>query len=157
MKNKTNAMRYLDKLNIKYEVIEYKISDGEVAGTNVANKIGYPFKTVYKTLVGRGKDIFVIIIPVDKEVNLKKLAKEIGEKKVQMVAVKELLGLTGYIRGGCSPFAMKKKYPTYIQKDIMNEDFILVSAGKIGIQLKIDIDDFLKASGAKIVNVIAED
>ncbi len=153
MKNKTNAMRYLDSLGIDYEVIEYKVTDKEVDGISVSKKIGYPMEVVYKTLVSRGTDIFVTVVPVNKEINMKKLAKEVGDKKVQMVAVKELLGLTGYIRGGCSPFAMKKKYKTYVQEDIMLQDFILVSAGKIGVQIKLNTQDFLKASEAKVIDV----
>ncbi len=154
MKNKTNAMRYLDNLKIDYEIIEYKTDDGKIDGISVANKVGYVVENVYKTLVGRGENIFVTLVPVDKEVDLKKLAKAVGYKKVQMVAVKELLGLTGYIRGGCSPFAMKKKYPIYIQKDILDKEFILVSAGKIGMQIKLSVEDFLKSSEAKIVDVV---
>ncbi len=150
---KTNAMRYLDSLGISYEVIEYKITDGDVAGVNVAKKVGQAVENVYKTLVSRGKNIFVTIVPVDKEINLKKLAKAVGDKKVQMLAVKELLPCTGYVRGGCSPFAMKKTYPTYVQEDILLREFVLVSGGKIGIQLKLSVDDFLRASGATIVDV----
>ncbi len=154
MKNKTNAMRYLDRLNIDYEIIEYSVDDGEIAGVSVAKKIGYPVENVYKTLVSRGRDIFIIVLPVDKEVNLKKLAKQVGDKKLQMVAVKELLPLTGYVRGGCSPFAMKKKYKTYVQEDILLQDFILVSAGKIGMQIKIAREDFIRAAEANLVNVV---
>ncbi len=154
MKNKTNAMRYLDKLHILYEVIEYKTEDGQIDGISVANKIGYDMKNVYKTLVSRGKDIVVVVIPVHKEVNLKKLAKQVGDKKIQMVSVKELFGLTGYIRGGCSPFAMKKKYPIVVQENILAQDFILVSGGKIGVQIKIAKEDFLKVTNAKIVDVV---
>lgn len=151
--NKTNAMRYLDALGVSYEVLEYQVKDGEISGVAVAKKIGYPPENIYKTLVSRGDDIYVVVLASNQEVNLKKLAKHTGSKKVHLVAVKELLGLTGYIRGGCSPFAMKKEYPIYVQEDIILEEYVIVSAGKIGLQIKIPVDDFLKASKAKVVDV----
>ncbi len=154
--NKTNAMRYLDKLAIPYEVITYSSGDGKIDGISVADKVGEPVENVYKTLVCRGSSEFVVVLPVHKEVHLKKLAKVSGNKKVQMIAVKELLPLTGYVRGGCSPFAMKKEYPIYVQEDIILCEYVLVSAGKIGMQVKLSAEDFLRASKAKVVDVTME-
>ncbi len=153
---KTNAMRFLDKLNINYEILTYNISDGKIDGISVAEKIAEPVDIVYKTLVLKGKNIFVVILPVNREINLKTMAKVVDEKKVQMIAVKEIFTLTGYVRGGCSPFAMKKKYPLYIQDDILNQDYIIVSGGQKGIQIKMKTADFLKASEAKLVDVTAQ-
>ncbi len=154
--NKTNAMRYLENEGIPYEVISYSSSDGKIDGVSVADKVGESVECVYKTLVCRGDDVFVVVLPVHREVNLKKLAKVSGNKKVQMIAVKELLPLTGYVRGGCSPFAMKKDYPTYVQEDILINDYVLVSAGKIGVQVKLSAEDFVNASKAEVVDICAE-
>ncbi len=153
---KTNAMRYLEKLKIPYEVFDYESKDGKIDGVSVAGKLGVSVDVVYKTLVLKGENIFVCIVPVEKEIDLKLMAKAASEKKVQMIPVKDITKLTGYVRGGCSPFAMKKAYPTYIQEDIKNQDYIMVSAGKIGLQMKLSVDDFLKASNAKVVDVIVK-
>ncbi len=150
---KTNAMRFLDKLEIEYEILTYDIADGKIDGESVARKISAPVDIVYKTLVLKGESYFVVIVPVNKEINLKTMAKTVGTKKVQMIAVKDLLPLTGYVRGGCSPFAMKKNYPCYIQDDILKQEVIIVSAGQKGLQVKLKVQDFLKASNAKLVNI----
>ena len=153
---KTNAMRFLDDLDINYDILEYNASDGKIDGISVAEKIGYSLDMVYKTLVLKGENIFVCIVPVQEEIDLKAMAKAIKEKKVEMIHVKDILTLTGYVRGGCSPFAMKKKYPTYIQEDIILQDEIIVSGGKIGMQIKLKVKNFLKASEAQIVDVICK-
>ncbi|ERJ84780.1 YbaK/EbsC protein [Peptostreptococcaceae bacterium oral taxon 113 str. W5053] len=153
---KTNAMRFLDDLDINYDILEYNASDGKIDGISVAEKIGYSLDMVYKTLVLKGENIFVCIVPVQEEIDLKAMAKAIKEKKVEMIHVKDILTLTGYVRGGCSPFAMKKKYPTYIQEDIILQDEIIVSGGKIGMQIKLKVEDFLKVSEAQIVDVISK-
>ena len=146
---KTNAMRFLDDLDINYDILEYNASDGKIDGISVAEKIGHSVDMVYKTLVLKGENIFVCMVPVQEEIDLKAMAKVIKEKKVEMIHVKDILTLTGYVRGGCSPFAMKKKYPTYIQEDIILQDEIIVSGGKIGIQIKLKVEDFLKVSEAQ--------
>ena len=138
--NKTNAMRILDKAGISYEVKEYAVDESDLSGTHIASEVGMPFESVFKTLVARGDKtgIIVMCIPVDKELDLKKTAKISGNKKVEMVQVKELLGLTGYIRGGCSPVGMKKKYPTFIEESCLLQEIIAVSAGVRGAQILID-------------------
>ncbi|SCK03087.1 Cys-tRNA(Pro)/Cys-tRNA(Cys) deacylase ybaK [uncultured Clostridium sp.] len=151
---KTNAMRILDKNKIKYDVIEYDISDGKIDGVSVAEKTNQDVKEVYKTLVTQGntKSIYVFVIPVNEELNLKKAAKVCGEKKVDMIHVNELLKLTGYIRGGCSPVGMKKLYKTFIHKDAEVLERICVSGGKKGLQVKLSPQD-LKES----INAVFED
>ncbi len=153
---KTNAMRFLDDLDINYDILEYNASDGKIDGISVAEKIGHSVDMVYKTLVLKGENIFVCMVPVQEEIDLKAMAKVIKEKKVEMIHVKDILTLTGYVRGGCSPFAMKKKYPTYIQEDIILQDEIIVSGGKIGMQIKLKVEDFLKVSEAQVVDVISK-
>jgi len=153
---KTNAMRFLDDLDINYDILEYNASDGKIDGISVAEKIGHSVDMVYKTLVLKGENIFVCMVPVQEEIDLKAMAKVIKEKKVEMIHVKDISTLTGYVRGGCSPFAMKKKYPTYIQEDIILQDEIIVSGGKIGIQIKLKVEDFLKVSEAQVVDVISK-
>ena len=149
-------MRFLDDLDINYDILEYNASDGKIDGISVAEKIGHSVDMVYKTLVLKGENIFVCMVPVQEEIDLKAMAKVIKEKKVEMIHVKDILTLTGYVRGGCSPFAMKKKYPTYIQEDIILQDEIIVSGGKIGIQIKLKVEDFLKVSEAQVVDVISK-
>lgn len=136
---KTNAARMLEKGNIHYELLHYNVEDGKVDGVSVAAKIGFPAGLVYKTLVavGSSKLAYVFVIPVAEELDLKKAAKAAGEKKIEMVPVKEILALTGYVRGGCSPVGMKKPFPTFISAEAQQVPEIIVSAGKIGMQLKL--------------------
>lgn len=136
---KTNAMRILDMENISYDTYNYDSKDGLVDGVSVAKKIGKDVKEVYKTLVGQGKEqIYVFIIPVDKELDLKKAAAVTGEKKIELVHVKDIMKLTGYIRGGCSPIGMKKLYPSFIQEESLELENMVVSAGKIGLQIQLN-------------------
>lgn len=137
---KTNAMRQLDKAKIKYEALAYEVDESDLSGMHIVSQINIPAPQVFKTLVARGekKGICVFCIPVDKEVDLKKAAIAAGEKRVELVAVKELLGLTGYIRGGCSPVGMKKKFPTFIEESALSFETITVSAGVRGCQLLLD-------------------
>lgn len=136
---KTNAVRILEQKNIKYTMLTYESKDGKIDGIAVAQKIGKNPNQVYKTLVTRGisQTIYVFVIPVNKELDLKKAAHAAKEKKVEMIGVKELLPLTGYIRGGCSPIGMKKLYPTFIEQKSKSIDNMIVSGGKIGIQIQI--------------------
>ncbi|NLY46088.1 MAG: Cys-tRNA(Pro) deacylase [Tissierella sp.] len=145
--SKTNAMRILDQLKIEYNSYSYKNDDGKIDGISVANKIGKDPKNVYKTLVAEGysKDIYVFVIPVAEELDLKKAAKAAGEKNVHMIHVNDILKLTGYIRGGCSPIGMKKTYRTFIDSNASNIDNIIVSAGKIGVQVELVVDDLVRA------------
>lgn len=154
---KTNAIRLIEQKKIAHETFEYTTEDGAaVDGVTVATKIGQPVENVYKTLIataGKGK-YFVFVIPVAAELNLKAAAKVVGEKKVEMIAVKELLGLTGYVRGGCSPIGMKKLFPTYIEQEAQALEYIIVSAGKIGMQMKLAPQDLAQAANAKFAELI---
>lgn len=136
---KTNAMRLLDKAHLSYKTAEYEVDENDLSGTHIADEVGMEYESVFKTLVARGDKtgIIVLCIPVHRELDLKKAAKVSGNKKVEMVQVKELLGLTGYIRGGCSPIGMKKRYPTYIDESACTKSEIAVSAGVRGGQIII--------------------
>lgn len=153
---KTNAARILDNEKIDYEVMQYDPEDGKIDGVSVAAKIGYPVDTVYKTLVAAGssKQNYVFVIPVADELDLKAAAKAAGEKKIEMVAVKDILGLTGYIRGGCSPLGMKKAFPSFIARQAESLDEIIVSAGKIGMQLKLAPGDLISAINGQYADII---
>ncbi|MEK6267291.1 MAG: Cys-tRNA(Pro) deacylase [Planococcus sp. (in: firmicutes)] len=136
---KTNAARMLDKEEILYELLHYTVEDGKVDGVSVAGKIGYPPELVYKTLVASGasKQAYVFVIPVAQELDLKKAAKAASEKKIEMIPVKDILSLTGYVRGGCSPVGMKKLFPTFVSAEAEKLSELIVSAGKIGMQIKL--------------------
>lgn len=136
---KTNAMRLLEQAEIPYKAMEYEVDENNLAGEHVAELIGMPPEQVFKTLVAKGekKGIVVFCIPVNLELNLKKAATVIGDKKIEMLHVKDLLITTGYIRGGCSPIGMKKKFPTYMDETAILFDEITVSAGVRGCQLCI--------------------
>ncbi|MGY6213396.1 Cys-tRNA(Pro) deacylase [Cytobacillus firmus] len=155
-KGKTNAMRMLDAQKVVYELITYDSQDGKIDGVSVAEKIGKDPKAVYKTLVAKGvtKQVFVFIIPVTEELDLKKAAKAAGEKKVEMIPVKDIQKLTGYIRGGCSPVGMKKQYPSFIDAKAQELELIIVSGGKIGMQMELKLDDLQKAIGAELADLI---
>lgn len=153
--NKTNAMRLLDRAHISYKTAEYEVDESDLSGTHIADEVGMPYESVFKTLVARGDKTGVIVmcIPVHRELDLKKVAKVSGNKKVEMVQVKELLGLTGYIRGGCSPIGMKKKYPTFIDESALLQEEISVSAGIRGGQIIIAAEalaDFTEATCAAL-------
>ncbi len=152
---KTNAMRILDKAKIKYDVIEYEVDENDLSGVTIAKKVNLDCSMVFKTLVAKGDKTgpVVICVPVDKEINLKKVASVSGNKKIEMVHVKDLLGLTGYIRGGCSPVGMKKKFPTFIDSSALNFEKITVSAGMKGAQLllnRAELADFVEATFSEI-------
>lgn len=154
---KTNAMRILDKNKVDYNIISYDTSDGEVDGISVANKIGRSVDQVYKTLVGQGKEeIYVFIIPVHHELDLKKASHATKEKKIELIHVKDILKLTGYIRGGCSPFGMKKLYKTYIHESGLELEHIIVSAGKIGLQIELEPIQLKNIIGAEFLDLIKE-
>lgn len=153
---KTNAMRILDKKKIEYSMKNYETKDGKIDGLSVAAKIGQAPEIVFKTLVTHGSsaaDIYVFVIPVEAELDLKKAGKAAGEKKVEMLPVKDLQKWTGYIRGGCSPIGMKKLYPTFIDASAAKTDTILVSGGKIGIQIELNLDGLVEATGAVVVEI----
>ena len=155
MSEKTNAARILDRLKIKYELVEYTVDPDNLAADHVAEELGEHIEQVYKTLVLRGDKtgIIVCVVAGNREVDLKKAAKASGNKKVEMIAMKELLPLTGYIRGGCTAIGMKKHYPTYISEEAQHFPFIYVSAGKRGLQLKPSPLDLAKAAQASFAEV----
>ncbi|XZL26583.1 Cys-tRNA(Pro) deacylase [Clostridium perfringens] len=144
-KLKTNAMRILDSKKISYEMLSYESEDGKIDGISVANKIGVDEKNVFKTLVAQGtsKELYVFVIPVAEELDLKSAAKIAGEKKVEMIPVKDILKHTGYIRGGCSPIGLRRPYKTFIHESAKDLDFMIVSAGKIGHQIKLKPNDLV--------------
>ncbi|MED3648701.1 Cys-tRNA(Pro) deacylase [Halalkalibacterium halodurans] len=154
--SKTNAMRILDSKKIPYEIITYESKDGKIDGVSVAEKIGKDVRSVYKTLVAQGnsKNIYVFIIPVNDELDLKKGAKAVNEKKIEMIPVKDIQKWTGYIRGGCSPIGMKKAYPTIIDESATSLETIVVSGGKIGVQLELTVGDLKEATNAMIIDII---
>ena len=155
MSEKTNAARILDRLKIKYELVEYTVDPDNLAADHVAEELGEHIEQVYKTLVLRGDKtgIIVCVVAGNREVDLKKAAKASGNKKVEMIAMKELLPLTGYIRGGCTAIGMKKHYPTYISEEAQHFPCIYVSAGKRGLQLKLSPLDLAKAAQASFAEV----
>lgn len=154
---KTNAMRMLDKAKINYEAIEYTVDDNDLSGVIIAKKAGLDCSMVFKTLVAKGDKTgpVVMCIPVDKEIDLKKAASVTKNKKLEMVHVKDLLGLTGYIRGGCSPIGMKKKFPTYIDESAMNFEKITVSAGMKGCQLLLSRSELTEFTDATVCSLTA--
>jgi Cys-tRNA(Pro)/Cys-tRNA(Cys) deacylase len=156
---KTNAVRLLDAAGIKYELTEYEVEENDLSATTLARKIGQNIEQIFKTLVLRGDKtgVFVAVVPGDMEVDLKKAAKVSGNKNCAMVLQKELLGLTGYIRGGCSPLGMKKAYPIYIHETCQLFDHIYVSAGQRGLQLKINPEELVKITGAAVGDIASLD
>lgn len=153
---KTNAMRILDKEKIKYETYTYESEDGKIDGVSVAHKINKDVDFVYKTLVAKGasKQYFVFIIPVEKELDLKKGAKAVREKKVELIPVKEITNLTGYVRGGCSPIGMKKLFRTVIDLNAEKIPTIIVSGGKIGMQIELLVTDLVKVTKGEVADLV---
>lgn len=144
--NKTNVARLLDKAKIAYELIAYEVDESDLSAVHVAEQLGEDVNQVFKTLVLNGdkSGYFVCIIPGGDEVDLKKAAKVSGNKKCEMIPMKELLPLTGYIRGACSPIGMKKHFPTYIHETAGLYDHIYVSAGQRGLQIKVAPQDLIR-------------
>jgi Cys-tRNA(Pro)/Cys-tRNA(Cys) deacylase len=153
--NKTNAARLLDSKGISYELIAYEVDESDLSANAVASKLGQDPDQVYKTLVLRGDKtgVFICVIPGSKELDLKKAAKASGNKNAALVQMKEILELTGYIRGGCSPIGMKKKYSSYIDENCILYDQIYVSAGIRGLQFKITPDDLILITGSELCSL----
>lgn len=152
---KTNAMRILDKNKIPYEYMTYECNEF-VSGVSTADQTGLPHELVYKTLVTTGKSggHYVFVIPIEAELNLKAAAKAVGEKSVEMLPLKEITKVTGYVRGGCTSIGMKKQFPTVIDASAAKFPAIYVSGGKIGMQLKLDPEDLRRAANAKYADII---
>ena len=154
---KTNAMRMLDRMKIPYEYETYECEDF-TDGLETAEKLGYDHALVYKTLVTTGKsgEHYVFVIPIEAEIDFKKAAKAVGEKSLEMLHLKNLTKVTGYVRGGCTAIGMKKQFPTVIQKDAEELTQMHVSGGKLGMQLKLAPADLKKAAKAQFADVIRD-
>ena len=152
---KTNAMRILDKNKIFYETINYEC-DEFIDGLHTAEKTGAPVEQSFKTLVaqGKSKEYYVFVLPVDKEVDLKKAAHVVGEKSLAMVHVKDIQAVTGYIRGGCTSIGMKKKYRTVIHESAKEWDTVIVSGGRLGSQILLSPDDLVKAVDGEMADIV---
>lgn len=155
---KTNAARLLDKQHIAYDLVTYQVDESDLSATTVAAKLGQNIEQVFKTLVLRGDKtgVFVCVIPGGDELNLKLAARASGNKSASMVAMKEILDLTGYIRGGCSPIGMKKRYPVFIHESCLLFDYIFISAGIRGLQLKLAPADLIKCTGAEMCSLTGD-
>lgn len=153
---KTNAMRILDSNNITYSTHSYENKDGKIDGIAVAHKIEKDVNQVFKTLVtqGHSKEFYVFVIPVAEELDMKKASKAAGEKNIEMIHVKDINKITGYIRGGCSPLGMKKVFKTYIQEEALLFDTIVFSGGKIGAQIEMNPKDLEKVIECSFVDII---
>ena len=152
---KTNAARLLDRAKISYQLIPYEFDENDLAAQHVADSLGQDIAMVFKTLVLHGDKTghIVCVVPGDMEVDLKALAKVSGNKKVEMIAMKDLLAVTGYIRGGCSPVGMKKHFPTYFHSTAVDFEHIYVSAGVRGLQIQINPADLISFVGATLADV----
>ncbi len=153
---KTNAVRLLEKKEVPFSLIEYVVDESDLSAPSVAKKAGLDLERVFKTLVLRGASgaLFVCVIPGGYELDLKKAAQAAGEKKAEMIALKELLSLTGYIRGGCSPVGMKKHYPTFIDETCQLYETIYVSAGVRGLQFLLDPEDLAETVHAEYADLV---
>ena len=154
---KTNAARLLDQQKIAYDLIPYEVDEEHLGAEHTAEVLGEPIERIFKTLVLRGDKLgfFVCVIPGAEEVDLKKAAKVTGNKKVEMIHVKALLPLTGYIRGGCSPIGMKKALPTWFHESIMLYDTVYCSAGQRGLQFRLAPQDLVRAAHGQLADLIA--
>ena len=155
---KTNVARLLDKAKIDYQLIPYTVDENNLAATHVAEELGEDIATVFKTLVLHGDrtGYLVCVVPGDYEVDLKAAAKVSGNKKVEMIPMKDLLAVTGYIRGGCSPIGMKKRFPTYIHSSSLEHDTIYISAGVRGLQVRIAPEDLIRYTNSEIADISHE-
>ena len=154
---KTNAMRILEKEKIPYQAMNYECEEF-IDGITIADKVGLSYELVYKTLVTQGnrKNYFVFVIPIAEELDMKKAARSVGEKSVEMLHVKDINKVTGYIRGGCTAVGMKKQYVTRIDSSAKNLDIMYVSGGKLGVQLSLKPEDLLKVTHAEFADIIKE-
>ena len=156
--NKTNVARLMDKAGVAYELIPYTVDESDLSATHVAAELGEPVEQVFKTIVLHGdkSGYFVCVVPGEHEIDLKKAAKVSGNKKCELLPMKELLPVTGYIRGGCSPIGMKKHFPTYLHESAASFDYIYVSAGQRGLQVRLAPGDLLREARAAYADLIAD-
>ncbi|MBE1552951.1 Cys-tRNA(Pro) deacylase [Sporosarcina limicola] len=157
-KVKTNAVRILDGESIVYDLMEYDVNDGLLDGVSVAEKTGQSVDSVYKTLVTIAglRELFIFLVPVALELDLKKAARAADVKKLDMLPLKDLTKETGYVRGGCSPIGMKKKYPTFIHHSAKEIDKIIVSAGKPGLQLRLVPEALAHSIDASFCDIVKD-
>ena len=156
--NKTNVARLLDKAKVAYELIPYEVDESDLSAVHVAAQLGEDVDRVFKTIVLHGdkSGYFVCVVPGEHEIDLKKAAKVSGNKKCELLPMKELLPVTGYIRGGCSPIGMKKHFPTYLHESAASFDYIYVSAGQRGLQVRLAPADLLREARAAYADLIAD-
>lgn len=154
--NKTNVARLLDKAKVSYELIPYEVDESDLSAVHVAASLGENVEQVFKTIVlyGEKSGYFVCVVPGDQEIDLKRAAKVSGNKKCELLPMKELLPVTGYIRGGCSPIGMKKHFPTYIHHTAEQYPYIYISAGQRGLQIKLDPADLLREARAEYAELV---
>ncbi|MDD2972083.1 MAG: Cys-tRNA(Pro) deacylase [Lachnospiraceae bacterium] len=154
---KTNAMRILEQMKIPYEAHTYECKEF-IDGVTLADQLGIPHEMTYKTLVtiGKSKNYYVFVIPIEEEIDMKKAAKVVNEKSIEMIHVKDINAITGYIRGCCTAIGMKKQFPTVIHESCNQISRIIVSGGKLGVQLELEIKDYVKACRGKIADVCVE-
>ena len=159
MATKTNAVRLVQQAKLPCRESFYEFDENDLNGNHAAAAIGFPPEQVFKTLVARGasKKIYVYVVPVAMSLDLKKAAKAAGEKSIAMVGVSEINGLTGYVRGGCSPIGMKKNYPCFYHESILQQNTVMVSAGKIGYQVELTPNDLIKLTSGKTADIAAEE
>lgn len=152
---KTNAMRILDKNKISYEVLQYECEEF-IDGLHTAEQTGAPVEQSFKTLVlqGKSRQYYVFVLPIADEIDLKQAARLVGEKSVEMIHVKDITDITGYVRGGCSPLGMKKNYPVILQENACAYDRIYISGGRIGTTLCLSPDDLIRVTGARTGNFL---
>ena len=155
---KTNAMRMLDMAKIAYEIMEYEVDENDLSGTHIADQIGLPYEIVFKTIVTKGDKTgyCVFCLPCHKDIDFKAAARVSGNKSIEPLHVKDLLGITGYIRGGCSPVGMKKRFPTYFDSSAQSLDKLTVSAGMRGAQLYVNADEIIKYTEATLCDIAVD-
>ena len=153
---KTNAMRILDSKKIEYNMYTYEVDENHIDGISVAQKLNQDEKMVFKTLVAQGasKNFYVFVIPVAESLDMKKAAKVAGEKNMEMIHVKDINAITGYIRGGCTPIGMKKQFPTFIHESAADFDTIIISGGRLGVQLILSPQDLIKVTRGQFADII---
>lgn len=157
--DKTNAARILDRAKIAYELIPYTVDESNLAATHVAEQLGEDIACVFKTLIlhGERSGYFVCVVPGDKEVDLKAAAKVSGNKKADLIPMKDLLAVTGYIRGGCSPIGMKKPFPTFFHSTAVEHPHIYISAGCRGLQIKVEPKALIEFVKAQLCDLVRQD
>ncbi|NLL94116.1 MAG: Cys-tRNA(Pro) deacylase [Clostridiales bacterium] len=154
---KTNAMRILDRNKVKYEVNLYEC-DEFIDGIHIADKLKQPYASTFKTLVtiGKSKNYYVFVIPIDKELDLKKAAVIVDEKNLEMIHVKDINSITGYIRGGCTPIGMKKQYKTVLHKTVLDFETVIISGGRLGTQIIIAPKDLVEVTKSEVADIVVE-